>query len=652
MDDEDLAEHTAAQRIETVDAFAGLGGPATGSDQAGLGKDTSLFAQVFQSPSEATTERKGYELLRRMKWRPGQGIGAMVRRRADGDRTGGTHLFAPRDVPLITFARKTNRHGIGYGEGGGVKLMPVQQPRREPTRRKFGLSSAGTKVDNNGEDDLDEFGPRITMPRAVGGVDKKKKKKTAIEPVPNDGPSSIVKSGQQRKTGPRTCHDGRPPLRGFVLAVRPQIAASPFPLDAYAPPVVPAGWISSHRPRNPTTSNTGAQIASNVPYQSTTEVARASALDPRARAALLGEQLLPGKSVFDFLSPENRARIVAATGNNALPAAGNESLPSSSSSGHPISEVDRLWSLVPPLNRATAAGALARGERGWMPYGEDEAKRARYRAFLQLRAAAPPSANEPPLALPLRPPTFSVQDWAQELREFAAAAEVFRPATGLLGKRFTAAVQDPTVAPPTGADRKDDLPANSAPADENVDPAEKAAQMGMHGLLTRSRTRFFPNRLICKRFGVRPPPDAGPDMPSDHGGSDRGGGRGASSEFDGTDTAAAAAVARLELVGRASLEDIMIEANLKRMEARNAAAISESEGTSSNFVATSTEPENVAVGHGPTEPLGPALLPMRVIDGVPKAQAQIDPERNEALEKERPNEALFRAIFGDSDDDD
>jgi G patch domain-containing protein 1 len=366
---------------------------------------------------------------------------------------------------------------------------------------------------------------------------------------------------------------------------------------------------------------------------------------------LLGEQLLPGKSVFDFLSPENRARIVAATGNSALPAAGNEALPSSNSSGQPISEVERLWSLVPPLSRATAAGALARGEKGWMPYGEDEAKRARYRAFLQLRAAAPPSANEPPLELPSRPPTLSVQDWAKELREFAAAAEVFRPATGLLGKRFTAAVQDPTAAPSTDADRGDDRPGNSASAEESIDPAEKAAQMGMHGLLTRTRTRFYPNRLICKRFGVRPPPDAGPDVSGDQGGVDRENGQGASSDFDINDPAATAAAARLELVGRASLEKIMIEANLKRMEARNAAANPEPGGTSADNNASSTEAGSVFAGGAPAESQGSALLPMRTIEGVSKAQALVDPERNEALEKERPNEALFRAIFGDSDDD-
>jgi G patch domain-containing protein 1 len=176
--------------------------------------------------------------------------------------------------------------------------------------------------------------------------------------------------------------------------------------------------------------------------------------------------------------------------------------------------------------------------------------------------------------------------------------------------------------------------------------------MGMHGLLTRSRTRFYPNRLICKRFGVRPPPDGGPEMPGDHGGADRGSGQGAPADFGGNDTAATAAVARLELVGRASLEKIMIEANLKRMEERNAAAKLDLGGHSSDNAAAPAEPGGAAAGRNTTGSLGPALLPMRVVDEVPKAQAQVDPERNEALEKERPNEALFRAIFGDSDDDD
>ena len=32
-------------------------------------------------------------------------------------------------------------------------------------------------------------------------------------------------------------------------------------------------------------------------------------------------------------------------------------------------------------------------------------------------------------------------------------------------------------------------------------------------------------------------------------------------------------------------------------------------------------------------------------------RVEIDPERNEALEKERPGDAVFRAIFGSEDED-
>jgi hypothetical protein len=42
---------------------------------------------------------------------------------------------------------------------------------------------------------------------------------------------------------------------------------------------------------------------------------------------------------------------------------------------------------------------------------------------------------------------------------------------------------------------------------------------------------------------------------------------------------------------------------------------------------------------------------MHAIDAVSEARAEVNPELNEALEKEKPDEALYRAIFGHSDDD-
>jgi hypothetical protein len=138
-------------------------------------------------------------------------------------------------------------------------------------------------------------------------------------------------------------------------------------------------------------------------------------------------------------------------------------------------------------------------------------------------------------------------------------------------------------------------------------------------------------------------------MPGARGGSGGGGDdnshhNSSRADFDSGETAATAAVARLELVGRATLEKIMIEANLKRMEARN--AVTESAVSSASPAGVAGEADLV-VRHDPA----PKLLPMHAIDAVSEARAEVNPELNEALEKEKPDEALYRAIFGDSDDD-
>ena len=50
-----------------------------------------------------------------------------------------------------------------------------------------------------------------------------------------------------------------------------------------------------------------------------------------------------------------------------------------------------------------------------------------------------------------------------------------------------------------------------------MDPAEEAAKMGMFGNMTRSVRDFYPTRLLCKRFNVKPPvhlqPEVEPEAP-------------------------------------------------------------------------------------------------------------------------------------------
>jgi G patch domain-containing protein 1 len=223
-----------------------------------------------------------------------------------------------------------------------------------------------------------------------------------------------------------------------------------------------------------------------------------------------------------------------------------------------------------------------------MPYSEDLDKRARYTAFLTLSAGLSST-------LPARPPTWTADQWAKELREFAQAAEVFKPISGLMATRFTTSTAKPKLA--TDAP---DAPAE-APS-KPADPAEEAARAGMYGPLTRSKHLFYPTRLLCKRFGAKPPANTGVDP----GVSAAGSGAGEGGSGQGTSG----------LVSKAALDRMMMHAsqNLPRF------AKAGTEGGDSGNVFAAVEPEE---------------------------RAQVDAETNEALEGKRPGEEVFKSVFED-----
>jgi G patch domain-containing protein 1 len=227
-----------------------------------------------------------------------------------------------------------------------------------------------------------------------------------------------------------------------------------------------------------------------------------------------------------------------------------------------------------------------------MPYAEDESKRARYRAFLETHAGLRD-------VLPERASGASIDEWVKEMQEFAQAAQVFRPMTGMMASRFTSSSktfegtfnEDPPAADGSSLIR--------VPTGKPEDPAEAAAKIGMFGPMTRSVHRFLPTRLVCKRFGIRPPENVDLD-PGAMGG----------------DVGVASTVS--EVVSQFAMDQMMREAAIRRpVQTRDP------EG--------SGEFANLSV----SEPV-----------------AVVDSEKNEALEAERPGDAVFKAIFGSDDDDD
>lgn len=507
MDDEDLADAAEAQQLKTSEAFAGFGSAA----------DEQARSRGLMGLFKTEGDTMGLKLLRRMGWKDGQGIGPKVRRTARMESTisakadDATYLFAPDDTAMIRFVRKTDRMGLGYqGEAKLGKSQPEKDSDNEDEEDLLGpnkLSKPGSKsktksktqrggmgvgvLNDNGSDEEDpyEMGPKISYNRVLGGDKKKRKKATAAaNPALGAAPVFIPK-GARAGGSLRRCHDGRLPLDGFVLAKAVEDLTDL--LSKYAPLAVPESWISAKSTNEQTPGTTG--------YQSAADAAKASTLDPKARAAILGEQALPGKSVFDFLSSAARDKLASGSGKTNLPPGLGEVPAEYALSAE--EKTKALWDQVPKIDKDTAVAAIARGSSG--PYADDEGKRNRYRAYLEHGA----NQDRP---LPAKPAGATDDDYLREMNEFYNCARIFKPMTGFMASRFTTAKK---TQPATADGKTEDLV--SRPEPKLADPAEEAANVGMYGRLTRSVRDFYPTRLLCKRFNVRPPAHSQPDHDTD-----------------------------------------------------------------------------------------------------------------------------------------
>lgn len=638
MDEEDMADAEESRKLQTSESFAGLG--STEQDR--------LQKEPMMDILKTTGDTMGVKLLRKMGWRDGQGVGPRVRRKArldDEDDPGGgggqeTHLFAPENSRMMSFARKNDRKGLGFeGEGrlanvqndGKDAISSADLLRLESERDlTIGTKSTGAKkkkgeprggfgvgiLNDNGSDDEDPYhmGPQISYHRVIGG-DKKKRKpengKTAANPLLSTKPVFISKKASASKAGSsfRRCHDGRLPLDGFVLSQGKDSGSVLLSNNKYEPPTIPPDWKSSKASAKLTVPDRP------ITYQSTAEIAKLSTLDPKSRASILGETALPGKSVFDYLSPSARSRIASVTKNPNLPPALD--------GAHSVLPTPSPQSLIPPLSPTTAHAALKRGTAGWTPYADNPQKLTRYRIFLETRASLAPPDTVPP-----RAPGASTDEWVKEMQEFADAAHIFRPVSGLMATRFTSSSSTPHVT--SDATDKDAAPQLlTQPEEKAQDPAEQAAAVGMYGPLTRSVTDFFPSRLLCKRFNVQPPAHVATDpTPSAASPGSNPGTAAASQESQAPAHSTALPQRRLELVGKRDVEEMVRERRIGMK--REARGEEDDEGVSTS--------KNEEKGTSGQVEFGTATV-------------AVDPDRNEALERERPGDAVFRAVFGSDSED-
>lgn len=610
MDEEDLAAAAESRQLETTQAFAGIGG---GSEQS----EDGLFG-LFMTREETM----GMKIAQKMGWRRDQGIGRKIRRAARSDddaepATSSTHMYAPKDAHMMMVSKGDNqRKGLGYTSEArlgvtqddktdestsfGISYLETTKPSSVVKRPSVKKSSFGVGVLNDtGSDDEDpyELGPKITLNKTIGKEKKAKKPSKFAKPGGADKIVFVPKKASSKAlvSLSKPLVDAKPSLRGFTLA---SSFADLSIKRKYPPPQIPPGWTCSRK-----TSSS----AESQPYQSVADAAKASALDAKGRSALLGEKQLPGKSIFDFIPKDARDRLATLSGKADLP----QGLGQSGPEGHlPAAHAQPkdLWSLIPTLEKSLAAGALAKGATGWMPYAEDLSKRKRYTSFLELRAGL---KNE----LPIREDGVSISDWVKELQEFAHAAQVFKPATGIMASRFTSSTSSPGsgAATPT-----DDTTLLRQPPSKPEDPAEQAAKLGMYGAMTRSSFPFYPSRLLCKRFNVKPPADLPPGFDTAEGGM--------KSQTE-------------EAVSKSAMDKMIHEVLTNGPAIQRPAWMGAAVPPSADAGSVSAHEQGRAEGGGQA--------------AISKTgHAVVNVETNEALENGRAPEDVFKSIFGDDDDDD
>ena len=525
-------------------------------------------------------------------------------------------------VTMHRFLRKVDKHGLGFEKDPSLskpdclsKDLPeghtseTAVPRKSKeakemtadmrTRGGFGVGVLNGE-DSDGEDPY-TLAPQLSYNRVLGGEKKKKQKssagiKSSSNPTMRSKPVFVSRKKLDSKGVPnlRRGHDGRLALDGFTYSLLTDALAAMLPQDIQGPPIeIPLGWGSSK-----TKSAEPASSTSNDTGSTTT-------LNPRSRAALLGEEPLPSKSVFDYLSPAARSRLVTATSNEDLPPARNEAAQTRSSE-----KPSHAHLLIPPLAKEVAVIALGRGTGGWMPYVDAPGKRERYMSFLRYHAGL-----SEPGEMPERGSGLQEEDWVKEMHEFAHAAVIFKPMSGAMASRFTSSTGGATSGESSIAATDQASQETRLLTTKGKSAAEEAAEMGMYGHLTRSMDNWYPSRLLCKRFNIKPP--AHVQMNPEENPAQTG-------EEARPTHSTALPQKRLELVGKSDMDQLKISRGddpLVEMKSFR------SSGTEGGIMDDQDDPKS----SGLSAPAGP--------------------RKNEAIEKERPSEAVFKAVFGSDSED-
>ncbi|PVG04697.1 DUF1604-domain-containing protein [Serendipita vermifera] len=453
--------------------------------------ETDSISIALENMLPPVTESIGAQLLKRMGWKPGQGVGPrltyeQLKRRTELEGTtlpptedpeAKRHTYAPRDVKVIIASRKDDSHGLGYIPMTGLRPDARSSTGTSQPKLSWALNDAD-------EDDIDVYDSGIPSGR----------RRLAFEHTDEDDSSNLnIKYGSKGSLALKSqsqgfFSNGAPLLPGFQIIDIPAPATQRFD-----PPLVPDGWVPNPAklwgldPKDSASSSTKSATQPTISHHDWK-----TGISADERGSMLGETPLPAapKSVWDYLSAKDRERLQNfRSKQDTIPA-----------QPVPVQVVE-----IPRVDPVVAKAALI----GYQPFKDNELKQARYTSYLSAQSTSQPVELQPL-------PGQNIADFNSELESFAKAAQIFKPMSAAMASRFrssttveSAPQQREGLYQPTEEayakhkSQTEDAAVKRMQVEET--PKEHAAKLGMFGAMTRDQKDWVPARLLSKRFGVRPP---------------------------------------------------------------------------------------------------------------------------------------------------
>lgn len=561
MDEEDFSEHGIAPReIVTTDDFASERkdqlkdkARAVSSLAALIPGDTGLLEELI-APARSSI---GVELLRKMGWKDGQGVGPRLKRRqrkqnTDAVKVHGCALlpsgseesededdefapenvtFAPKDVVPVDFTPKVDSHGLGYrglnplqALGGGsesahINLFTLQSDRTSSLfgdrnsgqKRRGGIAGQafGVGAMENEDADIYHKDSMSNYDTVLGGEE------------PGDGlygwtaPQQYIRKKNDSKRD--VVYSGRI-LDGFTLASQVTEIKTVYP-----PPDLPRDYRPVHYFRPVVDLSTASPIVAQALQASRGHLSQDAPqqgrhnLDSSQRRDMLGETPLQGpSSVFELLGSKDRERLneirsVAKEQNKSvlnLSSAEDRAAVVASAKAAALQTLSsRFQSTAPqPDSLTSPAKTQASSEtqmalNAWSGPTADASKtfkpfqkNPQKQARYDLYINKLKKGDKEALESSL---DSSMTEWerGRERDEFVRAAVLYKPSNSSLSSRFTRSKhEDDTDSVEVTRDQEND-----------VDDKQAAVKMKMFGKLTRDTFEWHPEKLLCKRFNVPDP---------------------------------------------------------------------------------------------------------------------------------------------------